>query len=62
MDRPQYDLRGIGLHRDQIDLLSLARPKRRIRMDASLIRTGLVFAAALTLAVLLRVALTALTE
>lgn len=60
MDRPQYDLKGIGLHRDQIDLLTLARPKRQIRMDATLVKTGLLFVAAVTLAVLLSAARTAL--
>ena len=39
MDRPQYNLRGIGLHRDQVDLLRF--------------RTGSLFAATLTLTLVL---------
>jgi len=59
MDRPKYDLKGLGLHRDQVDLLCyLRRTKeriavRRITMDAALIRTGSLFAATLVLALAL---------
>ena len=62
MDRPEYDLKGIGLHRDQVDLLCCLRRLRRPRNgeSATLLSAGLLFAVALALALVLIAARTAL--